>query len=103
VRLLETAARSVQEIPSFRVDPLTPKCDTWCEFPVADRPNAVRQFLDAAAKDPSLIQAPWVLMIETDYVWMNPLQGVPLAESSLPGWGFPYGYIVPTYPGALRL
>lgn len=32
------------------------ECDAWCEYPVADRPNAVRQFLDAAKKDPSLIK-----------------------------------------------
>lgn len=88
-----------QEIPTFRVPPLNPQCDAWCEFPVADRPNAVRQFLDAAAADASLIRAPWLLLIETDYVWMSPLQGVPLAEGPAPGWAFPYGYIVPTYPG----
>jgi hydroxyproline O-arabinosyltransferase len=98
---LDMVFGNLQEIPTHRVKPLTPQCDTWCEFPVADRPNAVRQFFDAADKDPSLIQAPWILMIETDYVWMSPLQGVPLAESSLPGWGFPYGYIVPTYPGTV--
>ena len=46
----------MRQVPSFRADPLTPTCDTWCEFPVSDRPNAVRQFFDAAAKDASLIQ-----------------------------------------------
>lgn len=46
----------MRQVPSFRADPLTPACDTWCEFPVSDRPNAVRQFFDAAAKDASLIQ-----------------------------------------------
>ena len=44
------------QVPTFRADPLTPACDTWCEFPVSDRPNAVRQFMDAAVKDPSLIK-----------------------------------------------
>ncbi len=28
-----------------------------CEYPVSDRGNAVRQFFDAAAKDPSMIKA----------------------------------------------
>ena len=32
------------------------ECDGWCEYPVADRPNAVRQFLLAAKADPSLIK-----------------------------------------------
>ena len=93
----------VQEIPSFHAMPLTPKCDGWCEFPVADRPNAVRQFFSAAAKDPSMIKAPWILMIETDYVWMGPLVNVPRAETNAKSWGFPYGYIVPTHPCALLL
>ena len=44
------------QVPSFRADPLTPACDTWCEFPVSDRPNAVMQFFNAAAKDPSMIK-----------------------------------------------
>jgi hydroxyproline O-arabinosyltransferase len=44
------------EMTTFRADPLQPKCDGWCEYPVSDRPNAVRQFLDAAKKDPSMIK-----------------------------------------------
>lgn len=89
----------LQEIPTYHVQPLHPKCDTWCEFPVADRPNAVKQFLAAATKDTSLIKAPWILLIETDYVWMTPLQQIPAAESGDPGLAFPYGYIQPAYPG----
>ena len=34
----------------------TAECDAWCDYPVADRPNAVRQFLDAAARDPGMVQ-----------------------------------------------
>ena len=44
------------QVPTFRAQPLTPACDAWCEFPVSDRPNAVRQFFDAAAQQPSLIK-----------------------------------------------
>lgn len=89
----------MQEIPTYHVQPLHPECDNWCEFPVADRPNAVKQFLAAAATDTSLIKAPWILLIETDYVWMKPLQQIPAAESADPGLAFPYGYIQPAYPG----
>ncbi|PSC68556.1 MCM10-like protein [Micractinium conductrix] len=53
------------KLPTFRANPLHPECDGWCEYPVADRPNAVRQFLLAAKADPSLIKAPWLYMIET--------------------------------------
>ncbi|DBA81022.1 TPA: hypothetical protein ACH3X2_007228 [Trebouxia sp. C0005] len=86
------------QVPSFRADPLTPACDTWCEFPVSDRPNAVRQFFDAAVKDASLIQAPWLLMIETDYVWMKPLQAPQAEDMAASSLAFPFGYINPQYP-----
>ena len=44
-----------------------------------------------------LLQAPWLLMIETDYVWMKPLVA-PMAESSALSIAFPFGYIQPTAP-----
>ena len=50
----------------LRVRPLDPSCDTWCEFPVASRPSAVQQWLDSG--DP---KGEWVLMIETDYVFIK--------------------------------
>lgn len=86
------------EVPTFRADPLTPACDTWCEFPVSDRPNAVRQFFDAAEVQPSFIQAPWLLMIETDYVWMKPLQAPSAGDPPAAPLAFPFGYIDPQHP-----
>lgn len=65
---------STLQIPTFRADPLQPACDTWCEFPVADRANAVAQWLAAVLKDPSMLKGAWVLMLETDYVWRMPVQ-----------------------------
>lgn len=65
------------QIPTFRVNPLQPKCDTWCEFPVADRPNAIVQWINATKYDASLIQGAWILMLESDYVWMKPLKVSP--------------------------
>ncbi|CAL8467638.1 g7176 [Coccomyxa elongata] len=88
----------MDEVPSFRADPLTPSCDTWCEFPVSDRPNAVMQFLRAAQKDPTMIKAPWLLMIETDYVWMKPLQAPPAENPSSRPMAYPFNYIVPSAP-----
>lgn len=35
---------------------LQPECDNWCAYPVSDRANAVRQFLEAARADASLIK-----------------------------------------------
>ena len=44
------------QVPTWRANPLHPKCDTWCDFPVADRANAVAQWITAAKADSSLIQ-----------------------------------------------
>ncbi len=41
-------------------------------------------------------QAPWLLMIETDYVWHKPLQAPRAEDPNAKPWGFPFGYIVPT-------
>lgn len=86
----------MDEIPTFRADPIQPKCDQWCEFPVSDRPNAVNQFFAAARKDPSMIKAPWLLLIEGDYVWAKPIRA-PKAESADPSWAFPFSYINPEW------
>lgn len=84
----------LNEVPTFRADPLTPQCDNWCEFPVSDRPNAVAQFFKAVSRDPGMIKAPWLLMLEGDYVWMKPLQA-PRAETATSSWAYPYSYIAP--------
>jgi hypothetical protein len=62
------------QFPTFRAYPLQPSCDTWCEFPVKDRANAVVQWLMAAEQHPQLIQGAWLLLLESDYVWMKPLE-----------------------------
>lgn len=70
------------QFPTFRAYPLQPECDTWCEFPVKDRPNAVMQWLMAAEQHPELIQGAWLLMLESDYVWMRPM---PVRTAALQG------------------
>lgn len=59
----------MDEIPTVRVEPLHPHCDTWCEFPVADRPNAVAQWLQTEDSR----KGKFVLLIETDYIWTKPV------------------------------
>lgn len=86
----------IDEIPTFRANPLQPRCDDWCEYPVSDRANAVQQLFDAAKRDPELIQAPWIYMIESDYVFMKPLMAPPVEDNSVQGWAFPFDYIKPT-------
>jgi len=75
-----------------RVKPLHPKCDTWCDFPVADRPNAVAQWLET--EDSKLGR--YILLIETDYIWTKP---VPMPIKDDAAVAFKYDYINPKYPG----
>ncbi|GBF92072.1 hypothetical protein Rsub_04419 [Raphidocelis subcapitata] len=89
----------VGEIPTFRAYPLQPACDTWCEFPVKDRANAVVQWLMAAEGEPSMVKGAWLLMLESDYVWRAPVQAPGDAfDPSVQGLGFVYDYINPAYP-----
>ena len=44
------------QIPTFHARPLHPECDVWCDFPVADRPNAVAQWISAVQNDPSMLK-----------------------------------------------
>lgn len=63
--------------------------------------DILRLAIQAVEKDPSMIKAPWILMIETDYVWHKPVQA-PRADSDALPIGFPFGYIQPQNPGEAR-
>ncbi|GIL58932.1 hypothetical protein Vafri_13942 [Volvox africanus] len=94
----------MDEIPTFLAQPLQPECDKWCWFPVADRANAVQQWINAAEKDPSLVKAPWLLLLETDYVWVRPLPDPGDAyDRAVPGWSFGFDYIAPSIPIIVQL
>ncbi len=56
-----------------------------CPYPVADRAAAVVAFLDAARADPSMITAPLIYMVESDYVFMAPLDLPPKGEGAHAG------------------
>ena len=79
------------EVPTTRVDSLHAACDKWCEFPVADRPDAIRKWL---LTDDSK-RGEWILMIETDYVWKK---AVPMPPPDSPAIAFHFHYINPAYP-----
>jgi len=88
------------QFPTFRAYPLQPECDNWCEFPVKDRPNAVVQWLMAAEQHPELIQGAWLLMLESDYVWMKPLT-VREIMITFQALGTPHGNERQKRPGAV--
>ena len=57
------------------------ECDRWCEFPVADRPDAIKKWLATADSR----RGEWILMIEMDYVWKK---AVPMPEPGRQPWRF---------------
>ena len=89
----------VGEVPTVRVDPATPACDAWCEFPVADRPPAFAAWLAAVARGEAPLAGRWVALIETDYVFIAPLAPPP-SDTPPAGLVFPFGYITPAHPAA---
>ena len=44
------------------------------------------------------MQAPWLLMIETDYVWIRPLQAPAAQDPDARAMAFPFSYIAPQTP-----
>ncbi|GAX80911.1 hypothetical protein CEUSTIGMA_g8346.t1 [Chlamydomonas eustigma] len=94
----------MDEIPTFHAKPLHPECDVWCDFPVADRPNAVAQWVDSVKADPSKLLGAWVLLTECDYVWIKPMP-VPgdAISSDVPGWQFHFGYIIAQHPDCAHI
>ena len=86
----------MDEIPTFRADPGTPECEKWCDFPVNDRPAAVRAWLahDSAGAGP---RYRYIMMGEPDYLFIKPITAAHLPP---PGeaTAFRYGYINPDYP-----
>ncbi|KAG2496629.1 hypothetical protein HYH03_005450 [Edaphochlamys debaryana] len=93
----------MDEIPTFRANPLHPQCDEWCDFPVADRPNAVAQWIAAAATNPGMIKGAWVLLLECDYVWMKPVAAPDAYDAKMTGFQFMFDYIMPDHPDAAPL
>jgi len=92
----------MDEIPTYHLwDIWHPECDHGCSFPVINRPNAIMQFMRAAAKDPSLLKGAWLLMIESDYVFMQPVRPPGNAyDPSVTGEQYLFDYIMPQHPDA---
>ena len=91
------------EIDTFRADPLQPECDDWCDYPVSDRANAMVQFLKASHKNKNMIKGHWLYMVESDYVFMKPLEIPSTSGAESKAWGFPFSYIVPSrFPQHMR-
>jgi len=94
----------MDEIPTFHAKPLHPECDGWCDFPVADRPNAVAQWISHVQANPSELKGAWVAILECDYVWMRPLPVPgPASDPSVAGYQFRFGYINPAHPNCAHI
>jgi len=88
----------MMEVPTKRIDPLRPSCDTYCDFPVADRAQALTDW----SKSEDAQQCSHIMMVETDYLFVR---AVPPAVLPAPGHavGFHFGYIAPDAPSAAPL
>ena len=80
----------MMEVPTMRFDPNQGKCDTWCDYPVADRSLAIAQW----SKTTDSLKCSHVMMVETDYIYVKT---APQSILLPPGraMGFKYGYIYP--------
>ena len=74
------------------MDSLHAACDVWCEFPVADRPDAIKKWLRTSD---SRRGAQHYLLIETDYVWRR---AMPAPPPNSPAFAFHFDYIDPKFP-----
>lgn len=80
----------MMEIPTMRFEPNQGQCDTWCDYPVADRSLAIAQW----SKTTDSMRCSHVMMVETDYIY---IKTAPPSVLLPPGQavGFKYGYISP--------
>ena len=90
------ACRSVASPSAHSALSLVPR---WCEFPVADRPDAVQKWLQS---DDSRL-GDWLYLVETDYIWRVPVPSPPLPppgpSSGVRAYTFHFHYINPLWPG----
>lgn len=81
----------MHEIPTIRFNPVQTKCDGWCDYPVADRSQAVTDWLQTADSE----RCSHIVMVETDHIIVKS----PSPEILLPvgqAMGFKFGYMSPT-------
>ena len=78
----------MMEVPSMRFEPNQANCDTWCDYPVADRSLAIAQW----SKTTDSLRCSHVMMVETDYIY---IKTAPQSILLPPGQaiGFQYSYI----------
>jgi hypothetical protein len=83
------------EVPTMRFEPNQGNCDSWCDYPVADRSLAIAQW----SKTTDSLRCSHVIMVETDYVFVkSPPPSIMLPRGS--ALGFQYAYIAPFEPNA---
>ena len=83
----------MDEVPTVRVHPRSDgECDEWCDFPVKDRPNAIKRWLETD----DARRGEWILLVETDYVFFKPIPMPP--QDSRTSYAFHFEYINTRYP-----
>lgn len=80
----------MMEVPTMRFDPNQAKCDSWCDYPVADRSLAIAQW----SRTTDSTRCSHVMMVETDYIYVrSPSPSILLPPGR--ATAFRYAYISP--------
>jgi len=83
----------MNEIPTMRFEPVQAHCDTWCDYPVADRSDAIARWSQTADSE----RCSHIVMLETDHVIVkSPPESILLPPGQ--AYGFEFTYINVNHP-----
>ena len=83
----------MKEIPTMRFEPIQTHCDTWCDYPVADRSDAIARWSQTADSE----TCSHIIMLETDHVIVkSPPESILLPPGK--AYGFEFTYINVNHP-----
>ena len=81
------------EIPTMRFEPIQTHCDSWCDYPVADRSDAFARWSQTADSE----TCSHIIMLETDHVIVkSPPESILLPPGQ--AYGFEFHYINVNHP-----
>ena len=81
------------EIPTMRFEPIQTHCDSWCDYPVADRSSAIARWSQTSDSE----TCSHIVMLETDHVIVkSPPESILLPPGQ--AYGFEFTYINVNHP-----
>ena len=81
------------EIPTMRFEPIQTHCDSWCDYPVADRSSAIARWSQTSDSE----TCSHIVMLETDHVIVkSPPESILLPPGQ--AYGFEFSHINVNHP-----